>query len=101
MTDNKIKDITEFYYYKIKGSGGTTYIPRGAKFSKEELDMIGVPSNKENVWDSVSNNFYFEYPKRRDGKPDMRYGICKLHRLLKIIKNYLTFTYMKKLTKKD
>ena len=59
------EDITEFYYYKIKGSGGTTYIPRGAKFSEEELDM------------------FFEYPKRRDGKLDMRYRTCKLHRLLK------------------
>ncbi len=61
-----IQDITELYYYTIEGSGGTTYIPRNVSYS-------------------VSNNFYFNYPKRRDGKPDIRYGICKLHRLLKII----------------
>ena len=60
------------------------FIADGIEYRGVPIVIDEDPSTEENVVYSVSNNFYIKYPKRKDGKLDMRYGICKLHRLLKI-----------------
>jgi len=57
-----------------------------------ELNYMGIPIKETDLVKDgfiylVGDNFEFKYPLRKDGQPDMRYGINKLHfKVLKMSK---------------
>lgn len=47
------------------------------------IPIYSSPDCPPDTFYLINDDFYIKYPKRKDGQPDMRYGINKLERMFK------------------